>query len=191
MAIQRGMDLRQRDRAIRRRGIDLLTPRVLRHAEPSRPDTGVRYDALVAGVVNREVWATIINELLDEIPRRNKAALARKIDFRERTIDRWLRMEVDVAESSVRQVADRTDRDQMDLLMRVGYYERGQLPVSVVPPEDAWIVETIQNSTALDDETKRRWIVLELAREARHREERVRGIKEQIDIVGGAPESKD
>lgn len=155
-----------------------------------RPDTHVLYDALVAGAVDRAEWAKFIEELLDETPKRNKAALSRRIDFRERTIDRWLRSDVDVAEGSVRQVAERTGRKPMELLIRVGIYSRDEMPEPAIPPEDAWIVEVIQGSTKLSQAQKNALIAVELAKAQREREEKRRHLDEQIDIFA-APSDED
>lgn len=177
------MDLRQSERALRRRGYKPLEPRVISRNTQVRPDTCVPYDALVTGVVDRAEWAKFIEELLNETPRRNKAALARRIDFRERTIDRWLRAEVDVAEASVRQVADKTGRKPMELLIQVGIYSRDEMPEPTIPPEDAWIAEVIQSSPRLNQATKSRLIAVELAKAKREREEKRRQLGEQIDIL--------
>lgn len=182
------MDLHQRERALRRRHVAPLAPRLISRKPDVRPDTCVRYDAPVAGAVDRAEWARFIEELLDETPRRNKAALARKIDFRERTIDRWLRAEVDVAEPSVRQVAEKTGRKAMDLLIRVGIYSRDEMPEPAIPPEDAWIVEVIQSSTKISQTKKNALIAVELERARREREEKRRRLGEQIDIVSGTTE---
>lgn len=184
MALQRGMDLLQRDRALRRRGVDPLAPRLISRKSEMRPDMNVPYDALVAGVVDRAEWAKFIGELLDETPRRNKAALARRIDFRERTLDRWLRGEVDVADASVRQVAEKTGRKPMELLIRVGIYSRDELPPPTIAPEDEWIVRLIQAS-AMDPTKKAMMIAVELAAAKREREEKARRLQEQINIIAG------
>lgn len=150
-----------------------------------RPDTHVLYHALVAGAVDRAEWAKFINELLDETPKRNKAALSRRIDFRERTIDRWLRGENDVDEASVRQVAGRTGRKPMELLIRVGIYSHDEMPEPAIPLEDQWIVDVIQSSPKLDQTTKNRLIAVELAKAKRERDEKRRHLDEQIDIFAG------
>lgn len=175
------MDLHQRRRALTRRGFDALSPRVLhsRHA-----DRHVRYDSSVsAGEFDRAEWAKVVNELLDEIPRRNKTELFRRIGFTDRTIDRWLNQQVDVAESSIRQVAERTGRKPMEMLIRVGYYKRDEMPAPAVPPEDQWIVDRI-NASPLGEAIKQQLITIELDRAKREREERQRQIDEQIALIG-------
>lgn len=179
------MGILQRQRALRRRGYDPLASRVIRPNPDVRPDTYVRYDAVVAGDVDRAEWAKFINELLDETPKRNKAALARRIDFRERTIDRWLRGDTGVDEASVRKVADRTGRNPVELLIRLGVYSRDEMPEPVIPPEDEWIVRLIQSSTKLSQVKKNALIAVELAKAQRERDEKRRHLDEQIDILAG------
>lgn len=175
---QRGMGLRQRHRSATRRRSDLAGPRILRVCGTASPDTDVRYAHVVAGgEVDRVEWARVVRELLAELTRGKKAPLARLLGFSERTIDRWLLGTVDVNESSIRQVATRSGRPAMELLIRVGFYSRDQLPAPAVPPEDAWIVEAIEQSNVkLDPAVKARLIAVELERARREREERRRRI---------------
>lgn len=136
-------------------------------------------------MVDRIEWAKFVNELLDEIPRRNKAELSRRIGYRERTIDRWLQCLVAVDEASIRQVADRTGRNALELLIRIGLYRREELPAPAIPPEDQWIVDTIEKSAVnIDPAVKARLIAVELERARREREERKRQIAEQIELMG-------
>jgi transcriptional regulator with XRE-family HTH domain len=64
----------------------------------------------------------------------NKTRLADMIGVTSKTVDRWLKGQVDVSEQSVREVARRLRRDQVRLLVTVGYYEDGELRESLPPP---------------------------------------------------------
>lgn len=182
------MDARQLTRLAERRRCDPLSPRLMRSNRRSVPDTDVRYHLLVGTAgVDRAEWAKVVQGLLDAIPRRNKAALSRLIGFREKTIDRWLQQLVDVDESSIRQVAERTGGNAMELLIQVGYYRRDELPAPDVPPEDAWIVDVIKASD-ISPRQKELLIAVELDRAKRERDEKRRRIEEQIQLVGGSEE---
>jgi hypothetical protein len=135
---QRGLTNRQAARANRRRDagkIDLLERRTLRRGWHLRKETRSRYDRLVAtGEVDRSAWAEVISDLLAEEaapPNKKhgaKTRFAAKVGVSVRTVDTWLRQEVDVKESSVRGVADAYGRKQMDVLIQVGFYSADELP---------------------------------------------------------------
>lgn len=182
------MDLRQRERAARRRGISDGDGWVIRRLPTVQPDTRVRYGVCMSGVVDRAEWAKFVDELLDEDPKRKKAPLSRRLGISERTLDRWLGKLNDVSEASVRQVAERTGRNAMDLLIRVGVYRREEMPPPEVPTEDAWGVAIIESSTRLDAKTKAKLVATFLDQEKRDREEKERRLQEQIELIGG-PES--
>lgn len=89
---------------------------------------------MATGEVNRAAWAEVTRELLDaEAEARNKkhgskTRFASKVGVSVRTVDTWLRQEVDVKESSVRAVAEAYELDLMELLIRVGFYAVEQMP---------------------------------------------------------------
>lgn len=109
------------------------------------------------GVVDRGEWAQVVRELLDaetEIRKHGaKTRLAAKIRITTRTLDTWLAEDVDVKESSVRQVAEACGLDAMELLIRVGYYSLDQMPRITHEQMDAERLAVINNPT-LDDGQK-------------------------------------
>ncbi len=155
-------------------------------------DIFVRYHSGMSGVVDRAEWRAFLLELLEELGYRKKAPLARLLGVAEKTIDRWLDPEWEgaVSEASVRQVAEKTGRNALQLLIRFGYYDPNDLPAPATPPEDAWIIEVINSSGRLDDATKARMIAVQLAAAKREREERLRQIEEQIEIVSATAEPR-
>lgn len=191
--LQKGMSVRQRQRSLIRHGVGVLQPRVLHACRKPMPDARVRYDLLVAGgEVDRAEWASVIRGLLAELTRGKKAPLARLLGFSERTIDRWLLGLVDVSEASVRQVAAKSGRSGMDLLIRVGFYTREEMPEPVIPPEDQWIVDAIEQwPGTLSAAVKAKIIAVELERVRRDREERKRRIAEQLELIQGNPDDED
>lgn len=88
----------------------------------------------MSGVVDRKVWASVVQEILDAECRGNRSEFARRvvIDGRPmspRTVYGWLRGEADVRESSVRAVASAFNLNPVELLIRVGFLTREQIPV--------------------------------------------------------------
>lgn len=162
---QRGLTPRQAARAKKRLTagkIDLLERRVVRPGWQLRKETRSRYDHLVAtGEVNREAWAEVVQELLAaEAEAQNrkhgsKTRFAAKASVSVRTVDTWLRRDVDVKESSVRAVAEAYGRDLMELLIRVGFYAIEQMPHR---PTDEEIDDEQRQvlESDLPDETKAR-----------------------------------
>jgi hypothetical protein len=72
--------------------------------------------------VDRGEWSKIVQELIDERTKGKKEPFARLVGVYARTLSHWLDSTVAVSESSVRQVADRTGRNAIAMLIRVGYY---------------------------------------------------------------------
>jgi hypothetical protein len=124
----------------------------------------------VAGaVIDREEWARFVQELLDEEaaplteggrPRVHgaKTRFAAKAGLKtSRTVDTWLRREVDVRQASVRDVATGYGRNPVDVLVRVGFLTADQVPArtvdDVVDEEIAIVLES-----DLDDVTKAAFI---------------------------------
>lgn len=113
------------------------------------------YDRLVAtGEVNRDEWAKIVRELLAEYTRGKKATFARMLGMDPKTIDNWLTGRVRVSEESIRDVAALTDRNAMDLLIRVGYYELGEMPHQPTPEQIDEEQRTVVEADGLTDEQK-------------------------------------
>lgn len=77
--------------------------------------------------VNREAWARTVRELIASETGGKKAPFARLVGVDPRTVDRWLKGEVDVSEESVRDVASALRRSPMDLLLAAGYYDERDL----------------------------------------------------------------
>ena len=120
-----------------------------RTSPPSRPDTHVRYSRGVASrQLDRTAWAAQVSELLRVEAGGNKTRLAEMVGVTSKTIDRWLKGQVDVSEQSVREVAKRLSRDQVRLLVTVGYYEDGDLrapaPELPTPADDDPDAEAIE-----------------------------------------------
>lgn len=125
-----------------------------REQAPGNSVSGLPYDRLVAtGEVNREEWARIVQEMLAEFTKGKKATLARKLGMDPKTIDNWLSGSVKVSEESIRNAADRTGHNAMEWLIRVGYYQIGELPYQPTEEEIDEEQRTVLESD-LDDETK-------------------------------------
>lgn len=124
---------------------------------------------MAGGVVDRAEWARVVQELLDaEIQVREwgaKTRLAGKIGVTTRTLDIWLSQGVDVKESSVRAAADKCGLDNMELLIRVGFYSREQMPLRL--PDDVIDEEQqrVLDDKGLEDRVKA--IILEKLEEMR------------------------
>lgn len=166
---QRGLLPRQAIRAKRRREagkIDLLERRTLRPGWQIRKETRSRYDHLVAtGEFDRAAWADIIRELLEAEAQTagkkhgSKTRFAARVGVSVRTVDTWLRKDVDVKESNVRAVAEAYDRDLMELLIRVGFYAVDDLPYQPTNEEIDEEQRQVLDSD-LDDETKAEYLRL-------------------------------
>lgn len=72
--------------------------------------------------IDRAAWAELIGELIRTETAGRKATFARHVGVDPKTISHWLAGTVDVAEASVRRVADALGRSPADMLIRVGYY---------------------------------------------------------------------
>lgn len=87
--------------------------------------------------VNRQAWAALVARLVDEEAKGNKSRFARLVDVEYKTINRWIRGEVDVSEESVRKVARGLGRSPIKLLIEAGYYSPEDLAeVRPLPPPD-------------------------------------------------------
>lgn len=79
----------------------------------------------------------------------------------------------------------------MELLIRVGYYRRSDLPAPEIPPEDAWIIDVIRSSTRLDERKKAALTAMVLEQERADREERRRRLEAQIEVMAGPSQDGD
>jgi DNA-binding transcriptional regulator YdaS (Cro superfamily) len=107
---------------------------ILRTRAPLRRDTDVTYAASMAERrVDRGEWANVLAQLIAEEAAGNKSAFARMAGTTYRTVVRWLKQEVDVSEDKVREIARALRISPVTLLVRVGYYEHGELERSGPP----------------------------------------------------------
>ncbi len=114
-----------------------------------------RYDALMSsGVVDREKWAKVVAQLIADHTRGKKATFARLVGFDPTTIGHWLRGTVAVSEASVRQVAERTGRNPMGLLIEVGVWSIDELPVRPTEEEIDEEISMVLDAPGLDDQQK-------------------------------------
>ncbi|AYF31070.1 hypothetical protein CSH63_27255 [Micromonospora tulbaghiae] len=132
---------------------------------------------MATGEVNRQEWAEVIRELLnDEIEAQGgrahgaKTRFAMKVGVSVRTVDTWLRKDVDVRESSVRAVAEAYGRNLMELMIRVGFYATEQMPYQPTEEEIDEEQRAVLESD-LDDETKAE--ILQQLEEMRAADERL------------------
>lgn len=110
------------------------------------------YHRLVAtGEVNREEWAKIVRGLLAEFTRGKKATLARMLQKDPKTIDNWLAGAVKVSEESIRNVAELTNRNAMEWLIQVGYYQLGEMPYQPTEEEIDEEQRRVRDSDLPDD----------------------------------------
>jgi hypothetical protein len=79
--------------------------------------------------VDREAWADVIRELMKTETRGKKEPLARLLEVNARTITHWLDKTTKVSEASIRQVAEKTGRSSIELLVHVGYYSPDEVAV--------------------------------------------------------------
>jgi hypothetical protein len=79
--------------------------------------------------VDREAWADVIAELMTSEARGKKEPLARLLGVNARTITHWLAKTTRVSEASIRQVAEKTGRSSIELLVRVGYYSPDEVAI--------------------------------------------------------------
>lgn len=101
----------------------------------------VRYaGAVAARSVDRQAWANVVSQLIAQETAGNKSRFAALVSVTYKTVTRWLNMESDVSEESVRQVARAVGVSPMELLVRVGYYEAADMAAPSdthpIPPDD-------------------------------------------------------
>lgn len=106
------------------------------------------------GDINRNAWAQLIAGLIQSETKGKKAPFARLIGVDARTLDRWLKREVNVSEASVRDVAKAVGRAPMDVLVQVGYYEVADIapPTPTDPRQDPIIREILADPRLTEDE---------------------------------------
>lgn len=134
---------RGQKRRLRRRIVGPAIRTVHRTYRLLRPDTHVRYPAVVAdGSIDREAWAAVVSQLIAEESGGNKSRFAALVGVTYKTVLRWTRAESDVSEDSVRQVARALHISPLALLVKVGYYTEADLDavapstVTVAPDDD-------------------------------------------------------
>lgn len=115
-----------------------------------------------------------------------KATFGKLVGVDPRTVTDWLAGVYAVREAMVRQVADKTGESAIDLLVEVGVFSARDLTPAGIPAEDAWIVELV-NSYAFSPAKKKQLTAVLLEQERREREERLRRLREQIEVLGGKP----
>lgn len=121
--------------------------RVIRAATPEDSGVQTQYDRFVSsGRVDRAEWALVVQELINAHTGGKKEPFARLVGVNPRTLYSWLDKDVAVSEQSVRQVAAACGLNEMELLIRVGFYRRESMPPRV---SDEVIDEEIQ--AVLDD----------------------------------------
>lgn len=147
--------------------IDLLARRVMEQAGYVLPETRFRYDRLVAtGEVDRAAWAELVQELLDleaapltpgGEPRKHgaKTRFAARVGLKTpRTIDTWLRCDVDVKEVSVRQVAEGYGLNAVEVFVRLGLLKADQLPLRPIDDVVDDEIQIVLDNPELDDEQR-------------------------------------
>ncbi|MCT2281794.1 hypothetical protein M3G91_29785 [Micromonospora chalcea] len=129
---------KRQPRRYRRRSIGPAIKTVYRTSRLLRPDMRVRYAADVAeGSIDREAWAKVILQLIDEETEGNKSRFATLVGVTYKTVLRWTQRASDVSEDSVRQVARALHISPLALLVRVGYYTEADLQAAAAATEDA------------------------------------------------------
>lgn len=154
-----------------------MTPRVIPTATSVNPGMRVRYSADMAGrQIDRNAWASVVHDAIQRLDRGNKSAFARRVGLTTRTIDRWLGAAVDVSENSVRQIAEHTGQNPIDLLVTVGYYRPNELagaaPAAVDPRKDP-VIQLILADPTWTEEEKIVLVQRELDRIERERQQRL------------------
>lgn len=141
------------------------------------------YDQLVAGgVVDRGEWARVVRELLDQeaAPAKEggklrthgaKTRFAAKVGIAVRTCDSWLRSEVDVKEASVKAVAEAYGLNAINLLIRVGFYTREEIPPGLTNEQIDEEQRAVLELDDVDDQQKA--MILQALEEMRQDDERI------------------
>lgn len=127
--------------------------------------THARYPLLVAadGSINREAWAELIGHLRQERAKGKTATFARLIRVDPRTVDRWLRCEVNVKEESVRALARALEINAVDLLVQVGYYEPAELSPPTYPdPRKDKVIQMILADPRLTEDRRAELVQLQI-----------------------------
>lgn len=157
--------LRKRHRT---KAINRPTPAItltMRAATPLGSGAHARYSAVVAadGSVDRDAWARLVGELMARETKGKKLPFARKIGVDPRTVDRWLRHEVDVKEESVRAVAAALDLRAIDLLVQVGVYKPTDVGPPVYPdPRDDAVIQRILTDRRITEKQRVELVQLQL-----------------------------
>lgn len=152
-----------------------------------RPETDSLYDLVVAaeGEFDREAWAEIVRECLDAEQQAlgkkhgTKTAFATKVKVSVRTLDNWLDKQVDATEANVRGVARAYQRNEFELLIRVGLASIDSLlaaSAQLDPDEELNLIAEAPISAKAKERLVRRL----LAWQERDRARRIDDLKEEI-----------
>jgi hypothetical protein len=150
-------------RVLRRRKRTLLTnrstpllPVTLRTLPSPKLDVRVRYSPGVSErKIDRAAWAALLVPLILSEAGGNKSKFCRTIGVSTRTLDRWLDMQVDVSEQSVRDVARALNRSAAEFLVRIGYYRHAELnPPATGPEEHDELIDLVLADERLSERDK-------------------------------------
>jgi hypothetical protein len=115
------------------------------------------------GSINRDAWADLIRHLRQERAKGKTAPFARLISVDPRTVDRWLRCEVNVREDSVRALARALELNPVDLLVQVGYYEPAELSPPTYPdPRKDKVIQMILADPRLTEDQREELVELQI-----------------------------
>lgn len=101
--------------------------------------------------IDREAWARLLAELIQQETGGNQTHFSIAVGVDRKTVSRWLKAEVDVSEDKVRAVARALGVPVAELLVKVGYYQAGEMPdepVRPAAPEEDPAVQVILASDA-------------------------------------------
>jgi hypothetical protein len=123
---------------------------------------------MLVGRIDREAWAREIATLITRFDpgsqgNGNKSAFALRIKMTRQTVQRWLDKKTDITQDSVRQVfenLDLTQREQAEILGRVGYFPDGTSVTEIPEPPaklDLYndpVIKRIMEDPNLDEDTR-------------------------------------
>jgi transcriptional regulator with XRE-family HTH domain len=139
----------------------------MRVQPPIGSGTHARYslDVTTDGGIDRGAWAQRVADLRASETRGKTAPFAKKVGVDPRTVDRWLRREVDVKEESVRAVARALNRSPVELLIQVGFYAASEIAPPAVPdPREDPIIRDIMADPRWTDEERTELVKAQLER---------------------------
>lgn len=158
---------------------------------PRQPDTRVAYPVPVSErKVDRDAWANLLQQLIDQESGGNKAAFARRVGIPSvRSLDRWLARSVNVSEESVRQIARELSLPVVDMLVLAGFYRPDEMSIAdqrerehMSSGEDADAVRTIEESDA-PPSLKRELLEHLRTQRVEHERQRLAEIQRMIELA--------